>query len=271
MSRELKTGTIQAQLTVIQMMLKLHNKYPAAEEQFVTAHIDEIRRLLGTGPWSTRNLCAKCICVLYRSRTNQMYLMERGVIASLLAVMREKNDELQEAPLVAILSLLSHPDIPKVRSACPVNQSSSTNPFSLLLPTDVPRHPRRSGLDRSVDAEQRRDHPVAFPPRPAPHHHSFSLVSSLSVVLLKTLRVFDIPRVNSVVPENRRYLMDQEDNIPQRVGEEYGGLIEEYLQQIVENRREQHYLLDQVPALPSLLSLSLTVPSSLRRTGRRTA
>jgi hypothetical protein len=44
--------------------------------------------------------------------------------------------------------------------------------------------------------------------------------------------------------------MDQEDNIPQRVGEEYGGLVEEYLQVIVENRREQHYLLDQVPHSP---------------------
>lgn len=40
--------------------------------------------------------------------------------------------------------------------------------------------------------------------------------------------------------------MEQEDNIPQRVGEEYGGMIEEYLQLIVENRRDQHYLLDQV-------------------------
>jgi hypothetical protein len=129
MSRELKTGTIQAQLTVIQMMLKLHNKYPAAEEQFVTAHIDEIRRLLNSGPWSTRNLCAKCICVLYRSHTNQMYLMERGVVGSLLAVMREKNDELQEAPLVALLSLLSHPDIPKVSSPIP----STAQPCALSL------------------------------------------------------------------------------------------------------------------------------------------
>jgi hypothetical protein len=77
---------------------------------------------------------------------------------------------------------------------------------------------------------------------------------------LKTLRVFDIPRVNSAIPDSRRYLMDQEDGIPQRVGEEYGGLIEEYLQQIVENRREQHYLLDQVP--PSPLS-PLSVPRSL--------
>jgi hypothetical protein len=150
MSRELKTGTIQAQLTVIQMMLKLHNKYPASEESFVTAHIDEIRTLLGTAPWSTRNLCAKCVCVLYRSHSNQMYLMERGIVDSLLAVIREKNDELQEAPLVAILSLLSHPDIPKVPLPPLLLQS-----LSFQLSADVPRHPRRSRLRCPANDEQR--------------------------------------------------------------------------------------------------------------------
>ena len=75
MSRELRTGTIQAQLTVVQMMLKLHNKYPKDEEKFVTAHIDEIIRLLNNGPWSTRNLCAKCVCVLYRYNYNCNFII----------------------------------------------------------------------------------------------------------------------------------------------------------------------------------------------------
>ena len=66
MARELRRGTVQAQLTVVEMMLKLHNHYPSLEEQFVTECIDEIIRLLREGPWSTKNLCAKCICVLYR-------------------------------------------------------------------------------------------------------------------------------------------------------------------------------------------------------------
>jgi hypothetical protein len=65
MSRELKHGTTEAQLTVVQMLLKLHNKYPQNEERFVTEHIDDIIRLITEGPWSTKNLCAKCICVLY--------------------------------------------------------------------------------------------------------------------------------------------------------------------------------------------------------------
>lgn len=51
--------------------------------------------------------------------------------------------------------------------------------------------------------------------------------------------------------------MEQEDNIPQRVGEEYGGMIEEYLQLIVENRRDQHYLLDQVRTSFSFLFIVL--------------
>ena len=63
--------------------------------------------------------------------------------------------------------------------------------------------------------------------------------------------------------------MDQEDNIPQRVGEEYGGLVEEYLQIIVENRREQHYLLDQVSFFPSQLSHECVSVDSGRLEGLR--
>ena len=92
MARELRSGTIPAQLTVVQMMLKLHNKYPANEERFVTENIDEIIRLLKEGPWSTKNLCAKCICVLYRSPSNQMHLMENNVMNYLLDVINDKND-----------------------------------------------------------------------------------------------------------------------------------------------------------------------------------
>ena len=66
MARELRAGTEQAQLTVVQMLLKLHNKYPHMEERFVTECIDEIIRLIKWGPWSTKNLCAKCVCVLYK-------------------------------------------------------------------------------------------------------------------------------------------------------------------------------------------------------------
>lgn len=65
MSRELATGTENAQLTVVEMMLSLHNHYKA-EESFNAASVSDIIRLLKTGPWSTRNLCAKCICVLYK-------------------------------------------------------------------------------------------------------------------------------------------------------------------------------------------------------------
>jgi hypothetical protein len=51
------------------------------------------------------------------------------------------------------------------------------------------------------------------------------VISSLSVVILKALRVFDIPRINSVIPPSKSHLMEMEDDIPRRVGEEYGGKI----------------------------------------------
>jgi hypothetical protein len=67
MSRELRQGTLSAQLTIVQMLLKLHNYFPGdLEERYVTECRDDIIRLLNSGQWSTRNLCAKCVCVLYR-------------------------------------------------------------------------------------------------------------------------------------------------------------------------------------------------------------
>lgn len=37
-----------------------------------------------------------------------------------------------------------------------------------------------------------------------------------------------------------------DEDIPQNFGDEYGGLIQQYLQRILENRRDQEYLLEQL-------------------------
>ena len=65
MTRELRTGTAEAQLTVITMMLSMHGKY-VKEEEFVTASRDEMIRLLRDAPWSTKNIVVKCMCILYK-------------------------------------------------------------------------------------------------------------------------------------------------------------------------------------------------------------
>ena len=208
MSRELKHGTPDAQLMVIKMALKLHNKYPQKEEKFVTSIIDEVIRLLKTGPFVTKNLCAKCVCVLYRSPTNQMYLVDNLIMEALLDVMQTKSSDLHEAFLVALLSLISHPDVPARFFEC-----YDGNAVAVLAKLVLSSH---------------------------------EVVRGLAVVILKALTIYGRERIMNEVPKTRHHLFEIEDDIPVLAGEEYGGMIQEYLQFIVENRRDQEYLLDQL-------------------------
>ena len=66
MMRELTTGTDDSQQMIISMLLSMHGKYGVAEEELLNNVIDHLVRLLKEGPWITKNLCAKCICVLYK-------------------------------------------------------------------------------------------------------------------------------------------------------------------------------------------------------------
>jgi hypothetical protein len=53
------------------------------------------------------------------------------------------------------------------------------------------------------------------------------------------------PIVQASVPAEKEHLMTLDTPDPQIFGAEYGGFIEDYLQQIVENRQNQNYLLRQ--------------------------
>ena len=208
MSRELRSGTSDSQLMVIKMTLKLHNKYPEKEELFVTSIIDEVLRLLKTGPFVTKNLCAKCICVLYRSPTNQMYLVDNMALEALLNILHQKTGDLQEAFLVALLSLIAHPDVPYKFFECHDGKGLQFLAKLVMSADDT--------------------------------------IRGLAVVILKALTVYGRERIMNEVPTTRHHLFEIEDGIPVLAGEEYGGMVQEYLQLIVENRRDQEYLLDQL-------------------------
>ena len=111
MKRELATGTLSARLTVIQMLLNLHNKYES-EPEFLRSVRDIIVDLLARAPWRTRNLCVKTLCVLYPSDEDKVYFAENGVIESLFEIIKAKSQDLQEAPMVAFLYMISHADLP---------------------------------------------------------------------------------------------------------------------------------------------------------------
>ena len=64
--------------------------------------------------WHARNLCIKTICILYRSPENKIYLASNGAFEYILDLIEAKPSDLQEATMVAILSLISHPQAPYI-------------------------------------------------------------------------------------------------------------------------------------------------------------
>jgi hypothetical protein len=200
MRRELEFGTKAAQLTIVQMMLNLHNQYQT-EEVFVTSVRDLMLKLMNDGLWYARNLCVKTIIVLYKSLENKIYMAKNGAIEAVLFLISSKSSDLQEATVVSLLSLISHPEVPEI-----FLEIGGAEKIIPLLATDN------------------------------------EIVRELTVVLLKALALYDAPKIKGLIPETLTHLMETDD-IPQRYGGEYGGLIEEYLQDIVDNRRSEHYLL----------------------------
>ena len=83
-------------------------------------------------------------------------------------------------------------------------------------------------------------------------------IREMAVIILKALALYDPEIVEKVVPEHLIYLLSTGDSDPRQYGAEYGGLIEEYLQRVVENRRDQHYLLDMFSSPEEIMALGLT-------------
>jgi hypothetical protein len=137
-----------------------------------------------------------------------MYLVDNKALEALLDILSQKAGDLQEAFLVALLSLLAHPDVPSKFFEC-YNGKAVAFLCKLVMSAD-------------------------------------DTIRGLSVVILKALTVYGRERIMNEVPATRQHLFEIEDGIPVLAGEEYGGMIQEYLQFIVENRRDQEYLLDQL-------------------------
>ena len=151
--------------------------------------------------WHARNLCIKTICVLYRSEENKIYFARNGAYQAIIELICAKNSDLQEATMVALLSIITHPEAPYI-----FIDIGGIESVAQLLLTENP------------------------------------VVRELTIVFFKALSLYDSERVKKAIPEGKEELFDKDD-IPMKYGGEYGGLIEEYLQLIVENRRDEHYLI----------------------------
>ena len=196
-------GTIGAKTTVLQILMNLHLHY-AAENQMKLAIREEIVRLYQSSTWKNRNLCLKVIIVIYTENTDREYFVENGLIDCIIHVMKTKDKELQEVPLVCLLHLCIHEDIP----------------WKLLT----------KGIVRIVVKML---------------YAEDVIIRELSIIVLKALLLYNSYEIDRHLPEEKKYVLKRDVYNPQLYGYEYGGLIQEFLQVIVENRREQDYLIRQ--------------------------
>jgi hypothetical protein len=199
---EFVSGTMTSKTTVLQILMNVHNKF-AGEREYLLEIREKLLELLNTGAWTARNLCIRAITVLFTEDEDKMHFLQQGVVERIAELVAAKGKDLQEAPIVALLYLCSHPDIPQ-----------------LLLQKGVAKL-----AANMLSAED-------------------EVIRELSVILLKALLLYNSFEVERVVPPEKDYLLKRDLYNPQLFGAEYGGLIQEYLQTIVENRRDQNYLIN---------------------------
>ena len=209
LKHELEFGTPPSKFTIVQIILNLHGAYDA-EDAFVYSIRDILLGLMLSGMWHARNLCVKCVIMLYRDDENKLYFAQHGTLDTIVHLVTTKSADLYEVPLVALLSLFCHPDIP-----------------AMFIDMEAV-----GAIARLLNVEN-------------------DIVRDLAIVLLKVLGLYNNEVVQAQIEKEakmKKHLMDEgkEEDMPMRYGEEYGGLIENYLQRIVENRRDQHYLLEQL-------------------------
>lgn len=206
---ELKEGTSSAKYTVLRMLLDLHGSYPG-ESEFLRSVADSVIDVLREGTWHAKNIAVKAICVLYKSDDEmKWYFQQNHAIKYIFAAMKDRTTELQEAFLVGLLTLCTHPEIPRVFIA--------EGGIEVLAPM--------------VGCED----PV---------------VNDLAVVLLKGIALYDRKSVEQAVDEEflfyfANFASDEYDD-DQHVYTA-GGMIDEFLSTMVENRRDEHYLLQMYP------------------------
>ena len=209
-----------------QMMFNLRYAYPQ-EAEFNMSVRDKILQLLGTGPWTGRNVIAKLCVLLYRDDESKMYFVTNGAFESIFDLISSKSLDLQEVPMVCLLFYCAHPNVPPIFMA-------------------------KGGLQVLVRVLYAVDENIR----------------DMAVVLLKAMCLYDRPRVMEVIPHDRAHLFHPDPNSdPVVYGSEYGHMIQDYLQHILKNRREQHYLLEQFgPGELEALSVSAEEIESYQNT-----
>ena len=206
---ELQQGTQNAKYTVIHMLLDLHGLYPN-ESSYLRSVVDSIIEVLRDGSWHAKNIAVKAICVLYKTDDEmKWYFQQNNAIRYIFEAMKNRTAELQEAFLVGLLTLCTHPDIPRI--------FITEGGIDILAPMIGSEDP---------------------------------IVNDLSVVLLKGIALYDRKAVMEAVTQEfhfyfANFASDEYDD--EQHAYTSGGMIDEFLMTMVENRRDEHYLLQMYP------------------------
>jgi len=156
------------------------------------------------GLWFSRNLTTKTLCLIYTTLEDKKYCADSGALESIFNLIQSKNLDLQEVPMVALLSFCVHPEVP----------------FMIM---------------------EKELHLVLVEVLYAVNE----TIREMAVILLKALMLYDKVKIDAIIPVDREFLMKIDpDSDPVVYGSEYGGLIQQYLATIIENRREMKYLLE---------------------------
>ncbi len=159
---------------------------------------------VSSGPWFSRNLTTKTLCLIYTDLPSKLYCAQHGALDSIFNLIESKSLDLQEVPMVALLSFCVHPDIPWLF----MEKGGHLVLVKVLYAVN-------------------------------------EVIREMAVVLLKALCLYDQEKINDCIPEDRQFLMKSDaDSDPVVYGSEYGGLVQVYLQKIIENRRDMKYLLE---------------------------
>ena len=210
LSKQMFDGTVLAKTAVAGILLHLHGKYPKPVELELLRGIrKEMIEMLGEGKWSGKNLFIKVFCVLYKEDDDKVFLVENGILPKLYAIMEAKPEDLVEAPIVVLLSLAQHPELPVT--------IMDTGALAMLCRIIV-----------------KCDDPI---------------IIDLIGILFKTLALHDHDRVEEIleelIPVEKAHLRRLDSPDCTLYGSEFGGLVQEYLQRVVHHRWDQKYLLDQ--------------------------
>ena len=112
---EFTTGTMASKSTVMMFLVNVHGCYGYDVERAFSLRLrDPVLDLLKECPWNAKNLCIKLITVVYREDEDRMYMVEKGLVEVVFEVVHSKSSDLQEVPVVCLLHLCVHPDIPPI-------------------------------------------------------------------------------------------------------------------------------------------------------------